>query len=175
MNPTITTRSGLYFNFINPDPDTIIIEDIAHALANICRFTGHTKQFYSVAQHSVLVSEIVEPEYQLDGLMHDAAEAYIGDISSPLKRRIPQYAAIERTVEYAVRYKFGLMLDLTPAIKKADYVLLATERRDLMAEHDEYWGLLDGVQPLPDRIEPWGPERAKEEFLDRFQMLSALR
>ena len=85
----ITTQSGKHFDFNNLSAADICIEDISCALSNLCRFTGHVQDFYSVAQHSVHVSYLVPPEFALEALLHDAAEAYCNDISAPRKRLLP--------------------------------------------------------------------------------------
>jgi len=92
------TASGKRFWPLDPRPEDICIEDIAHALSHICRFGGHVREPYSVAQHSVIVSMIVKPENALYGLLHDAAEAYAGDMVRPLKRGMPAYRSIESAV-----------------------------------------------------------------------------
>lgn len=171
METFITTASGAHFNFMDPDPETIHLNDIAHALSHCCRFAGHTSAFYSVAQHSVLVSNEVAKDFRLDALMHDAAEAYLGDMTSPLKRMLPQYKAIEHNVEQAIRYRFGLRLDLPPDIKRADLRLLATERREFMTDQLASWEILEGVTPLPSRITALEPAAAKQVFLRRFNVL----
>ena len=173
MSPTIVTHSGKYFNFLEPIPDMICIEDIAHALSHLCRFTGHTAQFYSVAQHSVLVSEILPPNLQLAGLLHDATEAYIGDVSRPLKMLLPQYREIEHRVWLAIAAKFDLPVDLPKPIKDADNTLLLTEKRDLLAysRHGEFWEWAKDINPLPSTIQRWPSWMAKKVFLERFHAL----
>lgn len=166
--PTIRTRGGLYFDLAEPRADLVRIEDIAHALSHICRFTGHTRFFYSVAQHSVLVSHLVPPELALQGLLHDAHEAYVGDVASPLKRLLPDYKAVEGKVEAAVRQAFGLPLAFHPDVKRADLVALRTEQRDCMGNAD-LWSDVAGIEPHPDRIQRMPPFLAMAMFLGRFR------
>lgn len=172
MTPTILTRSGLQINLLRPDPACIHLEDIAHALGNLCRFTGHTRQFYSVAQHSVHVSHLVPPEHALAALLHDATEAYLGDVSSPLKHQLPAYREIEARMESAIATRFGLTLPLHPSIKAADLVALATEKRDLMAPDGE-WDCLADTQADPVRIYPVSfPYESTLMFLSRYSEIA---
>ncbi|KKL05036.1 hypothetical protein LCGC14_2610080 [marine sediment metagenome] len=173
------TRSGQVFDFEDPSPDAINIEDIAHALSKQCRFNGHCTEFYSVAQHSCYVCDIITGSKagQLTALLHDAAEAYTGDMVAPLKYMLPDFRRIEKRVESAVFEKFfsreSLMerLDAVDEIKRADLIMLATEKRDLMEPCWKEWEVLEGVEPLKDRIEGWSVETARREFMSRFRRL----
>lgn len=170
-SPSILIAGGTYFDFIEPQSSKFTIYDIAHALANICRFGGHCKTFYSVAQHSVLVSYIVPKEFALAALLHDAPEAFIGDITRPLKALLPDYKEIERRVTKVVLNQFGLDEKLPDCVKHADMVMLATERRDLLTEHDEEWYCLRDVEPDVAIVEPWAPEDARQSFIGRYYAL----
>jgi 5'-deoxynucleotidase YfbR-like HD superfamily hydrolase len=171
ITPHILTASGIYFSLDRPDPATIYIADIAHALSQLCRFTGHCRELYSVAQHSYVVSQLVPPEERLAGLLHDAAEAYLGDVSSPLKQLLPQYQALEGLVHQAICVRFGISPKQSDDIKRADLIMLATEKRDLMGNRGGIWPILDGIEPMPRRITPWPAFVAKKAFLDRFHEL----
>jgi hypothetical protein len=173
--PDILTYTGSYFNLLEPEQNIYNIEDIAHALAHICRFTGHTKGFYSVAQHCVHVARLVPTQHALAGLLHDASEAYLGDVSRPLKQLLPDYKAIERRVERAIARAFGLPEELPASVKHADLVMLATEQRDLMPDHDDEWACLAGIAPMPKKLMPLPPPEAKAAFLVEFRVLACVR
>lgn len=172
MQQTILTCGGQYFNFEEPEKSHINIADIAHALSQICRFTGHTNQFYSVAQHCYLASYIVPPELAFAALMHDAAEAYIGDVAKPLKNLLPDYKKVEARVEKAVFEHFNVRGVDDPWIKRADLIMLATEQRDFMPTHDDDWFAGSDIKPLAHRINPWDSRKAASIFLMRFRDLS---
>ena len=171
MTPEILTRTGHYFNFLAPEQSHIDIGTIAHALANICRFTGHTRHFYSVAQHSVLVSQLVPKEHALAGLLHDAAEAYLGDVATPLKQLLPDYKVIEARVEAAVLNRFGLGPVLPPEVKQADLCALMIEARDLMPDQARDWDFgspARGVARFAEEIDHISINDARMLFLARY-------
>nr|WP_318380469.1 HD family hydrolase [uncultured Enterobacter sp.]DAL63537.1 MAG TPA_asm: putative hydrolases of HD superfamily [Caudoviricetes sp.] len=172
----IQTLSGKHFDYLNAQTDDVDIEDIATALSNICRFAGHLPEFYSVAQHSVLCSQIVPTEYAFEALLHDAAEAYCLDIPAPLKRLLPDYRRIETLVDDLIRSKFGLPLHQSDLVKYADLTMLATERRDLEIDDGTPWLILEGI-PASDLIQvvPLRPGQAYGLFMNRFNELSEAR
>lgn len=168
----ILTHSGRHVELPDPLPEEITITDIARGISRECRFSGQCLDFYSVAQHSVLASRIVAKEYALEALLHDAAEAFIKDIPTPLKKLLPEYSRIEGILERVIRRKFGLPDHPSAPVRLADRVLLATEKRDLMPHDPWAWPCLSGIDPLPDKIVPWAPEIAMKLFLYRFAELA---
>ena len=166
----LATYTGTWILPLDPDPKAITIDDIAHALSNQCRFTGHTRRFYSTAQHSVLVSSIVPESDMLWGLLHDASEAYLSDIARPIKHAAGSfgktYKRAEAKLTLAIAERFGLPLEMPASIKDADRMLLRAEQRDLMP-NDPSEG------PIYDKyIDPWGPAKAERKFLERFKELT---
>lgn len=127
----IQTYTGIQFDLVHPTPEMVVIEDIAHALANLCRFTGHSNQFYSVAQHSWLCSFMAPPDYALEALLHDAHEAYTGDLNRPLKALCPAYKDIQANIDTVIREKFGLPSTCSRVVRDIDHKMLYTEKRDL--------------------------------------------
>lgn len=173
--PDILTVSGKYFNFLEVDPESYNIYDIAVGLSNECRFAGQLERFYSVAQHCVIVSKIVPEEDAYEGLMHDAPEALIHDITRPFKQLLPDYQRIEARVEERVMTKFGVRFPFPPSVKKADLIALATEQRDLGPKHTDQWGIISNVKPLDVKIYPLSPMLAKWLFLKRYYCITRKR
>lgn len=170
--PEILTRSGNCFSFASPDAYHFEIEAIAHALSHLCRFTGHTAAFYSVAQHSVLVSRLLPPHLRLAGLLHDAAEAFTGDMTRPLKACFPAFRRMEQKIEKAIFRQYGVPFPLPDEIKKADLALLGAELRDLMPQGSARHGCLKNIRPMAEPIIPWEPATAKKQFLAGFNQLT---
>jgi hypothetical protein len=164
------TFSGHQFFPLDPRPEDLCIGDIAHALSNLCRFGGHVREFYSVAQHSVIVSQLLPKNLKLAGLLHDATEAYLVDIPRPLKRALPEYKAIEHRLELVIAEKFGVDFS-DPRIKRADNVALMTEGRDLLGEKPAEWGVDE--KPAKFVIYAENPDVAREMFMRAFNQLTA--
>src|ERR1017187_4953916 len=119
---SITTFSGIRFWPLLPNPADIRIEDIAHALSNQCRFGGQAREFYSVAEHCVRVSQLCRPEDALWGLLHDASEAYLSDVPAPMKE-LPEfeaYRAAERSLQRVIAVRFGLAPEQATSVSQAD-------------------------------------------------------
>lgn len=167
---TILLQSGRYFDLAAPEESSFTIEDIAHALARLCRFTGHTRSFYSVAEHSVWASQLVPPQDALAALLHDASEAFVGDVSRPLKALVPQFRAIEKRIEAVVLARFGIH-ELPPSVKQADMAMLRIEQEQAMRNSDA-WSGLEGIRLAPVELRFWSPAKAEAAFLERFETLS---
>lgn len=172
---TISTYTGKTVDLLEPDPDTICIEDIAHALSLICRFTGHTRKHYSVGQHSVLVAQHCGSAFQFEGLMHDASEAYLNDVARPLKRCLAEYKAIEERFERMLAIKFDLPFPLPAEVKHVDMRMLVTERRDLMRGPKWKESDIAKLEPYPETITCWKPRKSEREFLDAFDSVWCAR
>lgn len=165
----IETYTGKKFWFLNPTTDMIDIEDISHALSNQCRYTGHIKHFYSVAEHCVHVSQLTGT---LEGLLHDASEAYLTDIASPIKPYLTNYKKLESRIMQEVANKFDFEFG-TDDMHDADRAQLKTEARHLLPSGGKDW-----LHHFPTRrvrgIIPkcWTPDQAKMRFLERFYELT---
>lgn len=179
----IQTISGKKFTLVDPSPESIDIFDIAHSLGNQCRYAGHVTRFYSVAEHSVLLSEIVDPGngnplVSLAALLHDAEEAYTGDINQPLKSLVPYFKKLADRIRRAIFDKFEipwriLTADAWTLIKQTENRLILTEREVLLAEPPEKWILdfMDLKRFNKRIIKSWDPRTATEKFIFRFYSL----
>ena len=169
----ILTVGGHLFNFEDPSDSIFTIEDIAHALSNICRYNGHCKSYYSVAQHSVLVSQLLSEEYALQGLLHDAHEAFVGDMTTMLKRLIPEYRVYEDIAAAEVRARFNIPFELHESVHEADMVALMTERLNFLPKREDdhlYWP--KEFKAVDMIIKPMAPTEAFTYFMDRYEELT---
>lgn len=169
--PTIRLISGSYLDLENPLPEQFALTDIAGALAKICRFGGQCSRFYSVAEHSWHCAMQAQEDGHSDAviaasLMHDAAEAFVGDIVKPLKNLLPEYEAIESRMEAAIALKFGIDFETTkPLWKEVDRAMLIAERRAMFSADKVVWTGEREVRTLSIEFHQWSPERAEYEFM----------
>lgn len=172
----IQTYTGRQFWPLDPRPEDVCIEDIAHSLSFQCRFSGHCLVPYTVSDHSYHVSLICNVKDALWGLMHDASEAYLVDLPRPIKRNSilgDEYSKIETKVMRVICKRFGLVQKMPQTVHFADDFLLCWEQRDLMAPPPVPWGT--PVPVLPDkRLVPLSHKKAEEQFLKRFFELYTL-
>jgi uncharacterized protein len=166
----IETFNSKKFHFIDPRPEEIQIQDISLALARKCRFNSYCRFFYSVAQHSIMCAKFCK-NYKLEALLHDAAEAYIGDITRPVKTAFPEIRKIEENIEKAIAAKFNLQYPWPKEIKTIDNILLAVEKRDLFSQ-DLEWEIQHeypekSIKHIPN-IKPMSIYKAAYEFLSIF-------
>lgn len=170
------TFTGRVFRPFEPDIDHVDILDIAHALSLICRFGGHTFGHYSVAEHCVLMSYAVRPENALWALLHDATEAYMGDVIRPVKRHLPDYVAAEDRLMRVICDRFGLPPDPPQEVQDADNRILLDERDVVLPNRPAVsWGAVEDLEPLRVHVEGWSPVRAEMEYLARFNALRDAR
>lgn len=179
--PFIETFTGAAFQPTAPRLEDVWIEDIAHALSNQCRFSGHVRDFYSVAEHSLRVSWALEEwgedqDVQLWGLLHDASEAYLVDLPTPIKHSEigAEYRKAETALMRTICQRFAISIFEPASVRVADGVLLATEVRDLMPNKKEHWSLLM-LRPLEQQIQAMPPKTAEALFLTRFRKLNNQR
>ena len=169
------TWTGKKFYPLDPDIESIDIRDIAHSLSLQCRYSGHCNDFYSVAQHSVLVSNYLPDEYKLWGLLHDAPEAYLSDVIRPLKPFLRGYSAFEQRVMSTIAERYGLNYihgsgDIPSIVKEVDNKILRDEFDQLMNNMYNYEMNIPDVG-LGIKIEPMSPKEAKIYFLTTFNEL----
>lgn len=166
MSPWIDTHSGAQFCYLQIDPNVIGLIDVAHALSNLCRFTGHSIEFYSVAEHSVLASYLVPPSLAAEALMHDAHEAFVGDMNSPLGSLLPEFKAIRHQVDRAVRDRFRLRAAMPDEVKYADMQMLAAEQQQAMRSRRP-WMQIENIEVPDVTLRFWSPMQARGKFLER--------
>lgn len=169
----IRTYSGGKVYFFEPEKSNIQFEDISHSLSMLCRFNGATQEFYSVAQHSVLVAKEVYKETEdkkisFTALMHDASEAFISDIPSPFKSEFEGYKIAEKRMEEWLAKRFKYQYPHGGIVKKHDLKALSTEMRDLMSVCDNK----DIAVPYDQQIIPLSPRSAEYEFLNMADFLT---
>jgi hypothetical protein len=173
----IQTYTGRQFWPLDPRPEEIHLEDIAHALSNQCRFSGHTKWFFSVAQHSANVAEVLLTEMQADltvqrwGLLHDASEAYVVDVPRPIKRLMPAYIDAEEVVQQAIAERFGLPWPMPEPVHEIDGAMLATEAKFLLKPPPAPWEAMPEPLDRAILVESMPPQLAKDYFLMKAEQL----
>ena len=155
LNKNLRTHSGLYIDVFDPKPETITIEDIAHALSHLCRFGGHIHKFYSVASHSVYCSGMASLENKLCALLHDASEAYLIDVPRPIKVRLTNYEEIENKLMTVIANKFGFQWPMPEEVKSVDGRMHVLEWDNLVVQNT-------------DKIQCHSPEIGKEFFMNAF-------
>jgi len=181
VKPWVQTYTGRRFDLASPRAEDVVLEDIAHALSCVNRYTGHARVPYSVAEHSVRVAALVAPTHRKAAILHDATEAYVNDLSAPLKG-LPElrgYGDVEHRVWFAICDRFGLDRALPVEVKRADLVMLEVERRVLLGPEPEPWelGLTPGELSIAEDIEAedsgalgWPWERAKHALRAAFEI-----
>ena len=172
----IQTFTGRQFWPLDPRADEIDIADIAHSLSMQCRYNGHCKRFYSVAEHSVQVCWSASPANKLVALLHDAGEAYLCDLPRPVKRSVTGYAEAEAEVEFYIAQKFGLPCPLPDEIHELDHRICLDEREQIMGPLPAPWGEpFCSLQPLGVTLNCWQPEIAEKWFLHMFDVCGGKR
>jgi uncharacterized protein len=179
------TYTGRKFYPETPAAHMIDVRDIAHALSNICRFGGHADKFYSVAEHCVRMAQACSrsshlPKFTLEALLHDATEAYLGDVPTPLKALLPDYKKLELKLDQVIRTKFGLPVDPSPEVKLLDRCILIAELRDVLGplDPDVNTNLVQLPEPATGKLlgaahfpnaSFWTPRDAEKQFLSTYK------
>lgn len=171
MKAFVQTYTGKPFYPLEPKAEDICLEDIAHALSLLCRFGGHVRRFYSVAEHCVLMSYAVDPENAKWALLHDATEAYVGDVVWPLKEELPEYKLAENEIMSLICDKYGLPREQPQQVKEYDRRIVIDERDALMATTQSPWPALEGYRPLGVEVRGVSPWQAEAMYTTRFIQL----
>lgn len=176
MKATILTYSGNYYDYLDPENSHLNIYDVAHALSNICRYSGHCREFYSVAEHSVNVYRLLTDsgcsyEIRKAGLLHDSPESVMLDVVKPLKNLLPDYMALEEKIELDMAKRFIYQYPLHPTVKWADLTMLNIEQKQIMNNNDKWTTLMliDGLKDF--KIECLAPKEARDRFLTTYKEL----
>jgi hypothetical protein len=151
----IQTVTGRHYNLTSPTPEQVDIRDIAWSLSNIARYNGHTKRFYSVGEHCLHAATLAPAGMELEALLHDASEAYLGDVASPLKELLPAYKSLEARHQAAVRTRFGLAPEQPTIVGTVDFWLLCVEARYMLDLNASDWPLLEGQPAALQTIIKW--------------------
>lgn len=167
--PYMLTASGKHFDLLDPKPEQVDHRDIFAAISKLCRFTGHCSELYTVGHHSLLVMSLVPEEFRFEALMHDAAEAYTGDVGTPMKVALGDtFREVEHRIEAAVREKYGLPMKLSPEVKHADIMALGYEKQEIMPPDHESWPILENIAvPVLGTVELWGLDELYAHFSPR--------
>lgn len=173
------THSGLRFNYVMLDENAVTIDDVAHALSHMCRYNGHVRRFYSVAEHCVHLAQFVrarggESGQQIVALLHDGAEAYLADVVRPAKRRLPEYMGLEGLIDATIALAFaeyGHTYPFPAWLKEIDTRILKDERAQVMNPSPHAWAI-DDLEALGVRIRMWRPYKAKRMFLREFRRVT---
>lgn len=174
------TYSGKQFFFMDPHPSTIDEVDIAHAIGKLCRYGGHTRKFYSVAEHCCRLAQYVaklhpnDTQLAFEALMHDSTEGYLVDMPRPIKQQLPDYKVIEEKLARAIALRFGLRHPFPRLIHELDSRILVDERKQAMSKSKNNWGI-DGLEGLGIHLQFWDPVEAPYKFLTYFKDLDSRR
>lgn len=164
---TIRTYTGLLVNITDLQPEDIRIEDIAHSLGMLCRYGGHCRRFYTVAEHSWLLSYKVPLEFALTALMHDSTEAYLIDLPKPVKMLFPEYTVLEHKLYKIIAKKYGLIDPLPADLENLDKRMHADETGQNMKVASTHH------IPVGVKLRYWSPKTAEKKFLERFEQLTS--
>lgn len=176
----ITLLTGARFSYEHPEQSDVSIDDIANPLAHICRYAGQLPYFYSVAQHAVNATFLVEAPFKYTALMHDTAEAFTNDIVTPLKAAVPMFKVLEQRIEGAMSEKFGFIYPLPKEVELADRIMLGLEMKHIRGQDMSDHAIFNGIEfdwdtiPAGIDLKSWGPKKAKLAFMKKFNELTPL-
>jgi hypothetical protein len=168
----LSTFTGKKFFPWRPEPEQICIEDIAHGLSLLCRFAGQCPYFFSVAEHSIYVADSLPDNLKLEGLLHDASEAYLADVPRPLKVGLSEYAAVEAAVEEVISVKFELVSPMPRRVKQADHALLKNEIFTFFGAERYFEDFGEAYIGPGERLFGFDPKTAERKFLQLYRQLS---